>query len=162
MRLLKSIVAGALAIGLFAAAPAFAGNTVLFSSQKGDITFPLSAPTNAGATPGALDNTTIGGTTAAAGTFTNILGSGTAPAPTGTGTPTIAAGSTDLAGEVTAGSSATSVVITFAGTHTNAPFCSVDSQTQLAAFAFTISNTAITITQTATSGNKIDYICVQH
>jgi hypothetical protein len=84
------------------------------------------------------------------------------PAPTGTGTPTIAASSTDTAGEVTAGASATSVVITFATAKTNAPFCTVTPQTQLASFAYTISTTAITITQPATSGNKIDYVCVQH
>jgi hypothetical protein len=86
----------------------------------------------------------------------------TAPAPTGTGTPTIATGSTDESGEVTAGASATSVIITFNLTHTNAPFCVVNSQTQLAAFAYTLSNTAITITQTATSSNKIDYRCSFH
>lgn len=86
----------------------------------------------------------------------------TAPVPTGTGTPTIAAGSTDESGEVTAGTTATSVIITFNLTHTNAPFCVVTSQTQLVAFAYTISNTAITITQTATSGNKIDYRCSAH
>lgn len=83
----------------------------------------------------------------------------TAPVPTGTGTPSIATGSTDEAGEVTAGASATSVIITFNLSHTNAPFCVVQSQTQLAAFSYTLSNTAITITQTATSGNKIDYRC---
>ena len=87
---------------------------------------------------------------------------GTAPTPTGTGSPTIASGSTDTAGEVTSGASATSVVITFATAKTNAPFCTVTPQTQLAAFAYTISTTAITITQTATTGEKIDYHCFQH
>lgn len=86
----------------------------------------------------------------------------TAPVPTGTGSPTIATGSTDWAGEVTAGATAISVVITFNLTHANAPFCTVTSQLQLAAFAYTISTTAITITQTATTGNKIDYVCVPH
>lgn len=83
----------------------------------------------------------------------------TAPVPSGTGSPTIATGSTDEAGEVTAGTSATSVIITFNLTHTNAPFCVVESQSQITSFAYTLSNTAITITQTATSGNKIDYRC---
>lgn len=92
----------------------------------------------------------------------DLKSTGTAPVPTGTGAPTIATGSTDTAGEVTAGASATSVVITFAGAKANAPFCTVTSQTQLAAFAYTISTTAISITQTATSGNKIDYACIQH
>lgn len=83
----------------------------------------------------------------------------TAPTVSGTGTPTIATGSTDEAGEVTAGSTAISVVITFNLTHTNAPFCVVTPQSVLATFSFTLSNTAITITQTATSGDKIDYRC---
>lgn len=87
---------------------------------------------------------------------------GTIPVVTGTGTPTITAGSSDTAGEVTSGASATSVIITFSGTKTNAPFCVVTSQTQLAIFSYTISTTAITITQTATSSEKIDYNCIQH
>lgn len=86
----------------------------------------------------------------------------TAPAVGGTATPTIASGATDEAGEVTAGTTATSVTITFNKTHAAAPFCTVTSQTQLVAFAYTISNTVITITQTATSGNKIDYSCRFH
>lgn len=87
---------------------------------------------------------------------------GTIPTVTGTGTPTIATGSTDTAGEVTSGTSATSVVITFSATKGNAPFCVVSPQTQLVAFSFTISTTAISITQTATTGEKIDYMCFQH
>lgn len=83
----------------------------------------------------------------------------TAPVPTGTGSPTIATGSTDEAGEVTSGTSATSVIITFNLTHTNAPFCVVHPQAQIASFAYTLSNTAITITMTATSAAKIDYRC---
>lgn len=83
-----------------------------------------------------------------------------APVPTGTGTPTIISTSTDTAGEVTAGSSATSVIITFAVAKTVAPFCVVRSQAQITSFAYTISTTAITITQTSTSGNLIDYVCI--
>lgn len=82
-----------------------------------------------------------------------------APTVGGTATPTLTTGSTDAAGEVTAGTSATSVTITFALAKTNAPFCTVTSQTQLAAFAYTVSTTVITITQTATTGNKINYVC---
>lgn len=83
----------------------------------------------------------------------------TAPTVGGTATPSIATGSTDEAGEVTAGTSATSVTITFNLTHTNAPFCVVTAQPQITSFAYTLSNTAITITQTATTGDKIDYRC---
>lgn len=162
--------------------PALAGNTTLFSSTNGDIVFPFTAPSNGGTTAGAIDNMVIGATTPKAITGTTITGTtitgtsvvntglttttgltftGTAPTPTGTGTPSIVATSTDNAGEVTAGTTATSVVITFATVKTNAPFCVVTSQTQLAAFAYAISTSAITITQTATSANKIDYVCVQ-
>lgn len=91
-----------------------------------------------------------------------ITAKGTIPTVTGTGTPTIATGSTDTAGEVTGGTAATSIVITFSATKTNAPFCTVSSQTQLVSFAYTISTSAITITETATTGDKIDYTCMQH
>lgn len=87
---------------------------------------------------------------------------GTIPTVTGTGTPTIVTGSTDTAGEVTGGTLATSIVVTFSSVKTNAPFCTVTEQTQLAAFAYTISTSAITITQTATTGAKVDYHCFQH
>lgn len=71
-KLIALTLVGSIA-GVLAFSPALrAANTVLFSSQAGDVTFPLSPPTNAGATPGALDNTTIGGTTPADGTFNNV------------------------------------------------------------------------------------------
>ncbi len=95
-------------------------------------------------------------------------GTGSAPTPTGTGTPSIASGSNDTFGEVTAGATATSVVITSAAaTYTNAPFCLVTPQTGgIVSFAYAVtissSHWVITITQTATSGDKIDYLCFQH
>lgn len=84
------------------------------------------------------------------------------PVVTGTGTPTIASGSSNTAGIVTAGASATSVVITFA---TNAPWnsvpsCIVTPQTGgIASFAYAVTRTAITVTQSATSGDLINYRC---
>lgn len=93
---------------------------------------------------------------------TGTFALGTIPTVTGTGAPTITTGSTDTAGEVTSGASATSVVITFSATKTNAPFCVVSPQSVLLSFSYTISTSAITITQTATSGEKIDYMCFQH
>lgn len=166
MRFLKNalIAAGLFAAALCAAAPVQA--VTLFSPVQGDLQFPGLTPAPSGGQL-AIDNSAIGATTPAPGSFTalsaaSVKFTGSAPVPTGTGTPTIAAGSTDNAGEVTAGSSATSVVITFAGTHANAPFCVVRSQAQITSFAYTLSTTAITITQTATSANLIDYVCVQH
>lgn len=87
---------------------------------------------------------------------------GTIPTVTGTGSPTITTGSTDTTGEVTGGTLATSIVITFSAAKTNAPFCLVTAQTNVAAFAYTTSTTAITITLTATTGEKINYACFQH
>lgn len=85
----------------------------------------------------------------------------TAPTITGTGTPTVASGSDDWHWEATAGSTATSVVVTYAypNAHVAAPFCTVTPQTQLASFAYTISTTAVTITQPLTSGDLIDGLC---
>lgn len=51
-------------------------NTVLFSSKTGDVTFPITPPTDGGDTPGTLDNTAIGSTTPAAGSFTSLAASG--------------------------------------------------------------------------------------
>jgi hypothetical protein len=112
---------------------------------------------------GAASDTTLGRFSAGVLGLTNtaIAFTGTIPTVTGTGTPSITTGSTDTSGQVTAGASATSVVITFATAKANAPFCVVTSQTQLAAFAYTVSTSAITVTQTATSGNLINYICTQ-
>lgn len=97
--------------------------------------------------------------------YGNILFNGAAPTATGTGTPTVTTGSTNQTGSVTAGSSATSVVLTFAnGSFTQnpasaVPFCTVESETQLAAFSYVVTGTTITVTQTATSGNVIVWHC---
>ncbi len=113
----------------------------------------------AGSTGSALNNLvdalTIDSTRAA--TWSGVI-----PVVTGTGTPTIATGSTDTAGEVTGGTLATSIVITFSVAKTNAPFCTVTSQSALASFGYTISTTAITISLTATTGEKVNYVCFQH
>jgi len=105
------------------------------------------------------DNLAILGTLQTGVHVGNASVPGELPAVTGTGSPTIAAGSTDHAGIVTAGSSATSVVITFATPYAAAPECNVDNQSQVTSFAYAVSTTAITITQTSTSGNIIDYDC---
>lgn len=46
---------------------ALAGSTALFTSKNGDVTFPISPPANG--SPGALDNTSVGSTTPAPGSF---------------------------------------------------------------------------------------------
>lgn len=59
---------------------ALAANTTFFTSI-GDLVFPFSPPTNSGATPGTIDNMTIGGATPGVGNFSAINGpsAGTAP-----------------------------------------------------------------------------------
>lgn len=85
---------------------------------------------------------------------------GTAPAITSCGTSPSTARGTDSAGEVTEGTTATGCIITFANSgYTAAPYCVVTSQTQLAAFTYAISTTAITITNTSTSNDKINWVC---
>lgn len=102
--------------------------------------------------------------TAAGITFSGGLKSaGGAVTLTGTGSPTCdTASCTDDSGTVVSGTTATSIVITFSTPKPNKPTCNVSPQTQLVAFSYTTSTTAITITQTATSGEKVDYVCLQH
>ena len=77
----------------------------------------------------------------------------------GTGSPAIVG--SDTAGQVTMGTSATGCVLTFNVAHTNTPYCVVTWQnTPLASQSYTVSNTAITLTQTSTSGNKANYHCI--
>lgn len=81
------------------AAPAIAGNTVLFSSRTGDVTFPISPPSNNGATPGALDNTTIGATTPRPGNFTTLTSTS---APSGAGVTALFASPPPIGGTAAA------------------------------------------------------------
>lgn len=88
------------------------------------------------------------------------VGSGTAPALTSCGTSPAIVG-TDLAGEVTMGTgSPTGCIITFDQAYSGAPYCTVTWQANLAAMGYTISPTALTLTQTAASSNKVDYTCI--
>ena len=84
----------------------------------------------------------------------------TAPALTSCGTSPAIAGN-DFSGTVTMGTGTpTGCVITFNTAYTTAPHCNVTSQSQLTSFAYSLSTAAITIVQTATSSNKVDYICM--
>lgn len=86
---------------------------------------------------------------------------GSAPALTSCGTSPAIVGS-DLAGQVTMGTgSPTGCVITFASAFTSAPFCTVTWQaTPLASQSYAVSTTAITLTQTGTSSNVVNYTCI--
>lgn len=91
----------------------------------------------------------------------HIIGGASGPALTSCGTSPAIVGS-DIAGTVTMGTGApTGCVITFARAYVAAPPCVVSWQaTPLATQSYTISTTAITLTQTATSSNKVNYVCV--
>lgn len=76
----------------------------------------------------------------------------------GGGSPTITG--TDMYGTVVTGTTATGCVITFAKAFVAAPTCVVSPASGvLASFSYVLSTTAITITQTSSSGNTITYSC---
>lgn len=76
--------------------------------------------------------------------------------------PSIATGSTDVSGRVTTGTGTpTGCVITFAQAFNAVPSCVVVSQTAYATTtpAYTVSTTAITLTQAAGDSRIYNYIC---
>jgi hypothetical protein len=94
-------------------------------------------------------------------TFTGHVAAGSSsPVLTACGTsPTILGDDKD--GQVTMGTaSPTGCVITFASAYTGNPaLCTVTWQANLASQSYAVTNTAITLTQTATSSNKVNYHC---
>lgn len=85
--------------------------------------------------------------------------SGTAPGLSACGTSPAISGN-DMHGTVTMGTAAPAgCVITFALVYATAPTCRVTWRTNIASMQYTVSTTAITLTQTATSSNLIDYDC---
>lgn len=85
----------------------------------------------------------------------------TAPALTSCGTGSPAITGTDTAGIVTMGTSATGCVITFNQTYVAAPVCVVSwIATPLASQSYVTAADKITLTQTSTSGNKAQYVCI--
>ncbi|MEI6281981.1 MAG: hypothetical protein WCP82_04590 [Alphaproteobacteria bacterium] len=86
----------------------------------------------------------------------------TAPTLSGCGTGSPAVVGTNSAGVITVGTTATGCIATFATAYVSAPACAVVSQTAPATTtpAYSVSTTAITITQASGSGNKYSYICI--
>lgn len=158
---------------LIAALPARAGNTDFLTGRNASITFPLSPPNRATGGPGAIDNMTIGATTPRAGFFTQ-----TAPAG---GLPTIAsgdcgastngavvAGSTNEAGSITIGATATTTCkITFAAGLTQAFKACVffPMNATAAATGTTVARTGaptltdVTLTGSALASANYSYLC---
>lgn len=88
------------------------------------------------------------------------VGGQAAPTLTTCGT-TPAISGTDRAGEVTMGTGTpTGCTITFAVAYAAVPYCTVTWRANLASMQYTVTTTAITLTQTATSSNKVDYRCL--
>ena len=78
----------------------------------------------------------------------------------GSGSPTVTAGSTDIAGAFTVGTTASACTLTFKQTFTNAPFCVLSDITlRTDLLSYTISTSALVLTMTANSGDVVDYIC---
>jgi hypothetical protein len=92
----------------------------------------------------------------------HLSASSTAPTLSSCGTSPSIRG-TDTAGEVTVGSvSANGCTITFANAWTNSPSCIIMSQTGSITntFSYTVSTTAIVVTETGLTGAKMDYHCI--
>lgn len=94
---------------------------------------------------------------------TNHVNTVTTSSPTlsscGTG-PTIVG--TDFAFTITGGTAAGGCTATFARPYTNVPVCQVGQETMslVNALSYTVSATAVTITQTGLGTNKLDVICI--
>lgn len=91
----------------------------------------------------------------------HIIASSTSPTLSSCGTTPSMVGD-DTHGEVTVGSvAATACTITFANAWTVAPVCNITNQSMsvVNAMTYTISATAITVSQTGLTGDKLDYMC---
>lgn len=152
-----ALIAGALALlagGGYVAAQSFGPIIVQSSPPSGPIIQLQGTPNN-----GIYIQSNHGG-------FTRHFGSGSTatanlPVLTSCGTtPTLATGSTDQAGTITMGTTATGCVVTFGTAYAAAPNCRVTWRaTPLASQSYTTSTTALTLTQTSTSNNLVDYDC---
>jgi len=141
--------------GYFSMQSTFGGNNVAVTRVTATST------TQGELTPNTNLNSTLGSSTIAWGSVYahKYSGEGSAPALTSCGTSPAITG-TDFSGVVTMGTgSPTGCTITFATAYTSTPNCTVTWQTNIASMQYTLSTTAITLTQTGTSSNKVNYIC---
>lgn len=102
------------------------------------------------------------GTSGDATISTRLLHNSSPPVLSSCGGAGAAVVGSDEGGTVTVGSTlTTSCVITFTHAFGVAPACVLSpSSGVLAAFSYTVSTTAITVTQTSTASNTIQYVCV--
>lgn len=102
---------------------------------------------------------TLTGPLAVSGHLTNTSA---APALSSCGGAGLAITGSDAGGTVTVGSTpSTSCIITFATAFGTAPACVVSPASGvLAAFSYVVATDKITVTQTSTASNTIQYVCV--
>lgn len=119
--------------------------------------FSVGTTTDPGA--GAILTNTFIQTTTYLQVGTKVRATGGAPALSSCGTSPAIEGS-DFSGTVTMGTGApTTCTITFNAAYSSSPRCSVTWRTNIASMQYTVSTTTISLTQTATSSNIVDYIC---
>lgn len=76
------------------------------------------------------------------------------------GAGTVTAGSTDVAGSLTTGTTVTSVVLSFKIAYATAPFCVAQDETAtVRLLSYSVSTTAITLTMTSNTGDVVQYVC---
>lgn len=150
----------------FAYAPVVTGSSSVVSGTGGRVLYnnagtlgelPITGSGNAVlATAPSIATLTATGLT----TVGKVATSGTAPALTSCGTSPAIVGS-DTAGTVTLGTATpTTCTVTFNAAYAASPICIVSWQTNIASMQYTVSTSAISITQTATSSNKVNYHCI--
>jgi hypothetical protein len=120
-------------------------------SNGGDIAVASSATTTHELKVNGHENT--GGTAIVAGDLSAC----------GTGTPAVSTGSTDMAGTITEGTTATGCTLTFKSTYTVAPFCACTAETSGgAAILVGCNSTATTLVfvNASATADKMTYICI--
>lgn len=143
-----AVIAALLALPLVA----HAANTVLWSSSKGDVNFPIS--------PTTIDGMTIGATTPAAGTFTAITSDTGTKTAAATGTTTATATLNKSAGVITSAALTTAAAGTYTLTLTNSAIAAADQV--MASVANGTSSTGIPAITTVTPGAGSVVIQVQN
>lgn len=93
----------------------------------------------------------------------HVSSTGTAPSLSSCGTGPVITGS-DLAFTITGGTGSNGCTATFAKAYGMAPTCTVSQQTMslVNSLSYTVSTTALTITQTGLGTNKLDIMCIGH
>jgi len=94
--------------------------------------------------------------------YGHVFASSTAPVLSSCGTsPSITSDSSDYAGTITVGSTASGCTLSFGTPFTTGPHCVLQNETGSVTntFSYTESTTGFTVTETSLGGDKIDYIC---